>query len=183
MDSETYREKGRLLTWSDDNSNSDDQALPMKKTLISEPIYGGPVTNESEKAWDDLMPLGRGFVVIKNQTALPQVPKFNATMGEYKGVISVFHQLHCVWATREAFFKLLREGNSTEIDLGHLSHCWDFVRQAIQCRADTTIEWQVSEELGGSLGWGYQHQCYDYDALKAWAEGHSWGDDNEKNIQ
>ncbi|KAI8305992.1 hypothetical protein K4K61_004865 [Colletotrichum sp. SAR11_59] len=156
---------------------------PMKKTLISEPIYGGPVTNESEKAWDDLMPLGRGFVVIKNETALPQVPKFIATMGEYKGVISVFHQLHCVWATREAFFKMLREGNSTEIDLGHLSHCWDFVRQAIQCRADTTIEWQVSEELGGSLGWGYQHQCYDYDALKAWAEDHSWGDDNEKNIQ
>ncbi|KAF5519947.1 Oxidase ustYa [Colletotrichum aenigma] len=136
----------------------------MKKTLISEPIYGGPVTNESEKAWDDLMPLGRGFVVIKNQTALPQVPKFNATMGEYKGVISVFHQLHCVWATREAFFKLLREGNSTEIDLGHL-------------------KWQVSEELGGSLGWGYQHQCYDYEALKAWAEDHSWGDDNEKNIE
>ncbi|KAF4920296.1 Oxidase ustYa [Colletotrichum viniferum] len=109
----------------------------MKKTLVSEPIYGGLVTNESEKAWDALMPLGRGFVVIKNQTALPQVPKFNATMGEYKGVISVFHQLHCV----------------------------------------------VSEELGGSLGWGYQHQCYDYDALKTWAEDHSWGDDNEKNIQ
>ncbi|KAJ0328802.1 hypothetical protein COL5a_004587 [Colletotrichum fioriniae] len=155
--------------------------VPMKKTLNSEPVYGGPITNESEEAWDALMPHARGFVVIKNETAVPEMPKFNATMSEYKGVISVFHQLHCVWATREAFFRLLRDGNSTEIDLGHLSHCWDFVRQAIQCRADTTIEWQVSDELSGSLGWGYQHQCYDYDALLAWAEEHRWGD--EQSIQ
>ncbi|KAK1546116.1 hypothetical protein CPAR01_00083 [Colletotrichum paranaense] len=188
MDSETCREKGRLLAWSDDDPNTGEQprrtfsntscaTVPMKKTLNSEPIYGGPITNESKGAWDALMPHGRGFVIIKNETAVPEMPKFNATMSEYKGVISVFHQLHCVWATREAFFRLLRDGNSTEIDLGHLGHCWDFVRQAIQCRADTTIEWQVSDELSGSLGWGYQHQCYDYDALLVWAEEHRWGDE------
>ncbi|KAK1524358.1 uncharacterized protein CCOS01_09445 [Colletotrichum costaricense] len=264
MDSETCREKGRLLAWSDDDPSTGEQprrvsqrlwapciitvlafsnlllaalcvclmlrvggqpapetaphtvatsgpswlppqksqtfsntscaAVPMKKTLNSEPIYGGPITNESKEAWDALMPRmfptpgseskdltctpdGRGFVIIKNETAVPEMPKFNATMSEYKGVISVFHQLHCVWATREAFFRLLRDGNSTEIDLEHLGHCWDFVRQAIQCRADTTIEWQVSDELSGSLGWGYQHQCYDYDALLAWAEERRWGDE------
>lgn len=87
--------------------------VPMKKTLNSEPVYGGPITNESEEAWDALMPRmlptpkfetseltctpdARGFVVIKNETAVPEMPKFNATMSEYKGVISVFHQLHCV---------------------------------------------------------------------------------------
>lgn len=71
------------------------------------------MTNESKDAWDALMPRmfptpgselkdltctpdGRGFVIIKNETAVPEMPKFNATMSEYKGVISVFHQLHCV---------------------------------------------------------------------------------------
>ncbi|KAK1456508.1 hypothetical protein CCUS01_09955 [Colletotrichum cuscutae] len=142
----------------------------MKKTLNSEPIYGGPITNESKEAWDALMPHGRGLVIIKNETAVPEMPKFNATMTSST----------IKWATREAFFRLLRDGNSTEIDLGHLGHCWDFVRQAIQCRADTTVEWQVSDELSGSLGWGYQHQCDDYDALLAWAEEHRWGD--EQNI-
>lgn len=37
------------------------------------------------------------------------------------------------------------------------------------CSADPTLEPTENAETG-FLGWGFQRQCRDYDALKEWAE-------------
>lgn len=51
----------------------------------------------------------------------------------------------------------------------HLNHCWDYLRQGLMCNADVTLEWA---QYGGPLdtGWGYQHQCKDWNAIMAWME-------------
>jgi hypothetical protein len=60
----------------------------------------------------------------------------------------------------------------------HLAHCYDYLRQAIMCAGDTTIEGKT--KYGD--GWGSSHQCKDIDSIMAWADerpgfpGFVWGD-------
>ena len=90
----------------------------MRKSLFEfQTLYGRPLNNESETAWNALMPStapivhalpilitsthrfrldGRGFVIIKNDTALPDQPGLNQSLVEQKAMVSVFHQLHCI---------------------------------------------------------------------------------------
>lgn len=60
----------------------------------------------------------------------------------------------------------------------HLNHCWDYLRQTIMCNADVTLEWRKYNEQVGT-GWGYQHECKDWDAIITWAEkyrySNNWG--------
>ena len=46
----------------------------------------------------------------------------------------------------------------------HSIHCFDYIRQAILCNADTSLEGET-----GHPGWGGVHQCKDIDAIRDWA--------------
>ena len=51
----------------------------------------------------------------------------------------------------------------------HMRHCFDYLRQALLCSADSTLEpWHP--DLGGVTGWGFPRVCRNYDELKLWAE-------------
>lgn len=74
--------------------------------------------------------------------------------------------------TRTGYFSA-KSGNLDEVNMAHLSHCWDYLRQAIMCHADTTLEWLgAPPDDIGSTGWGYEHQCRDYTAVFAYATAH-----------
>lgn len=51
----------------------------------------------------------------------------------------------------------------------HVTHCFDFLRQCVECSADTNIE-PVNWDLGGVTGWGFERVCGDFDAVKKYAE-------------
>lgn len=75
----------------------------MKKVLWGDDLYAREPDEKSERAWDHLLPLGRGQVYINNQTAIPDTPGFNqsGTHGDGLGLentawVTVFHQLHCL---------------------------------------------------------------------------------------
>ncbi|KAG4441774.1 hypothetical protein IFR05_002765 [Cadophora sp. M221] len=136
---------------------------------LLEQMFGRPPDEENIKAWNDLMPNGRGFVTIQNETALPEMPQLNQSNPVQHALISVFHQLHCLWATKDSYFNL-RDGKANETDVLHLSHCWDYLRQTIQCHADTTLEWMPNPTQHASRGWGYEHECRDFNAVYVWAE-------------
>lgn len=53
----------------------------------------------------------------------------------------------------------------------HTSHCVEYLRQAILCNADTSMEGETG--VDGEVGWGQKHVCKDYDALMAFAEERS----------
>ena len=51
----------------------------------------------------------------------------------------------------------------------HAAHCFEYLRQALMCSADSSIE-PAGERVQGFLGWGFQRQCRDYAKLVTWAE-------------
>ena len=51
----------------------------------------------------------------------------------------------------------------------HVAHCFEYLRQALMCCADPSLE-PFEPPEGGFPGMGFERQCRDYDGLKAWAE-------------
>ena len=67
-------------------------------------------------------------------------------------------------------------GNPSFKALGpHVLHCFDFIRQALMCYGDMTLEpWVdfdgVTLYSRGSSGWGTTHKCRNFEELKGWVE-------------
>ena len=68
----------------------------------------------------------------------------------------------------EAF---LEETEREHLHKTHIGHCFDYIRQAIMCSGDMTLEGAMrlpSGELGPSVdGWGATHQCRSWDGVMA----------------
>ncbi|RYO81445.1 hypothetical protein DL766_004724 [Monosporascus sp. MC13-8B] len=91
------------------------------------------------------------------------------------------------YSTMDGYYNLLNQLNGTQKrelptdpgwNMEHLNHCWDYLRQNIMCSADVTLEWHRYNELV-ETGWGYEHQCKDWDAIIDWVYEHrtsnNWG--------
>lgn len=39
---------------------------------------------------------GKGFIVVKNDTALPHMPGLRRPAHEQKACVAIFHQMHCL---------------------------------------------------------------------------------------
>ena len=52
-----------------------------------------------------------------------------------------------------------------------MAHCFDYLRQGLQCSADPTLEPAV-DDVNGFLGAGFPRSCQDFEELKVWAEEH-----------
>jgi hypothetical protein len=64
------------------------------------------------------------------------------------------------------------------IDTNHIRHCFDYLRQAIICAADTNLE-VVDHVKHTTNGWGQEKQCRDWDSVvryaKLWANSTDTG--------
>lgn len=65
--------------------------------------------------------------------------------------------------------------NDEHVSAEHIYHCFDYIRQAIMCNGDTTLE--RMRKVDGKLvrgvdGWGVEHECRDFDAIYAYAAAH-----------
>lgn len=50
--------------------------------------------------------------------------------------------------------------------LWHITHCFDYIRQAFQCSSDVSLESPV--EINGEVlvvGWNSPHECRNWDAM------------------
>jgi hypothetical protein len=78
-------------------------------------------------------------------------------------MVSVFHQFHCL-KTLRAGYALLATGKPL-LDIHHIDHCFDYLRQAIQCSSDMSLE-KAKVDLDGrrriTEGWGTAHRCKDW---------------------
>ncbi|PHH90571.1 hypothetical protein CDD83_3258 [Cordyceps sp. RAO-2017] len=61
----------------------------------------------------------------------------------------------------------------------HIRHCFDYLRQALMCAADTNLE-PINLETRAVNGWGVERKCRDYEAIKDWAE--KWAEGNATAI-
>lgn len=51
--------------------------------------------------------------------------------------------------------------------LWHYAHCFDYLRQGIQCKADVSLEFVSNIDTGGAIvdGLNYPHECINWDSL------------------
>jgi hypothetical protein len=52
----------------------------------------------------------------------------------------------------------------------HLDHCFDALRQNIQCNADNTPLYSFGDHTAGD---GQLHECKDWEQLRSWATEHT----------
>ncbi|KAI1409258.1 hypothetical protein F5Y13DRAFT_193498 [Hypoxylon sp. FL1857] len=124
----------------------------------------------SEAAWSSIIPIGRGFV-------------HHAQLAPFISNVAVFHQLHCLHAIVVAYYDALMSpplanltdipdfdnSTATRIAPFHIRHCFDYIRQALMCAADTSLE-VLDQETHLTNGWGQPKQCRNYEQVFAWAE-------------
>lgn len=154
---------------------------------------------EVDKVWDELyngkedclsklshilttaLELGLSQISTEEASQLP-----NATMllqsdpSLYVVQLDVFHQLHCLNLMRKLAYP---ETYPTDLTLGsdeaqdnlvHLEHCYDQLRQSLQCHSDVaTIYWGWVPEVNKAYGnLATTHTCKDYEKVKEWARDH-----------
>ncbi|KAF7883188.1 uncharacterized protein EAF01_011697 [Botrytis porri] len=144
---------------------------------------------ETDSAWDNLMPAGRGFILVENPEHYGLRPGLPSANGLDRYSVSVFHQLHCLGMIRESYNSVLKEvrphihgdenlSNSAaqESEKEHTSHCFDYLRQAMMCSADLTIEWAMEMPDGKPPftvdGWGITHTCRNWQNVLKWMGEH-----------
>lgn len=85
---------------------------------------------------------------------------------------TVFHQLHCLYVLRRAYYAGTDELQSFDFGKNrsmHIAHCFDYLQQGLTCSADSTIEPAIDEK-DGFIGSGFLRECRDFEALKMFVE-------------
>lgn len=113
------------------------------------------------RAWNELIPVGMGFQHVKNPEKYHDLPT-PIVWDQNKTVFttSMTHQLHCLYAVVEVYSGLKSNVALPEDHHWHMIHCFDYMRQAIMCSADMSLEGLETtfpDHNGGSDGWDSKH--------------------------
>ncbi|KAL5113995.1 hypothetical protein ACEQ8H_008100 [Pleosporales sp. CAS-2024a] len=138
--------------------------------------------NATKQHWIELIPRGGGFIEIPDYAhyALPSPMHFDAASGKELFTMAVFHELHCLMHISAYLDRLVmqirnRDWVVDEDALWHNDHCFNYLRNALMCAADLTLEGQSQSEMlkdvPGTDGTGASHTCRNYDEVYAWADG------------
>ncbi|KAF2197264.1 hypothetical protein GQ43DRAFT_216034 [Delitschia confertaspora ATCC 74209] len=132
--------------------------------------YWDPNVNQSvaDDAWDALdtnpvaVALSDKFV---SQKGLSDSTRFPWDTERSVYYIKAYHDLHCLKLIRKA---IINPSNLSEqrINLDHVFHCLDGLRQDIMCTADDT---PMPAASPGVVGDGQLRLCRDWDKMVAWA--------------
>lgn len=135
-------------------------AVPMNTyTFKRNELYASRPSPESDAAWNALLPKGRGFVFVEDSQQYGVPPGEQTFVGEIYSV-SLFHQLHCLGTLRKFYWMLVEGVNNNDTRLPemaekllgpggeHVHHCFDYLRQTLQCAGDMALEWPREEPDG-----------------------------------
>ncbi|KAH9203073.1 hypothetical protein DL95DRAFT_399693 [Leptodontidium sp. 2 PMI_412] len=157
-------------------------SMPLEKIIFEEKkIYSSRPSPDSDKAWDELLPPGRGYVFIKDgQSHGLKEPGEMTKNGEIYSV-ALFHQIHCLGMLRGNYWELLSRADKQD-DLeslknfaqhhmknNHANHCFDYLRQSLQCAADMSLEWP-EPGTKSTDGWGVPHLCKSWDSVMGYMD-------------
>jgi hypothetical protein len=115
---------------------------------------------QSDSDWDSLFGSHKGFV------------RLDASSNPFEP--SVYHQLHCLNGLRNIFMQPGWADNKNTN--WHVNHCLNYLRQAILCNGDTTLEPSFLYRLKNGKyapaahGTGVVHECRDWTAVRRFAE-------------
>jgi hypothetical protein len=96
--------------------------------------------------------------------------------------LDVFHQLHCLNLMRKLVYPetyptdLTSQSDEALENIDHLEHCYDQLRQSLQCNSDlATIYWEWVPEVNRAFGnLATTHTCKNFEKVKDWAREHNF---------
>jgi hypothetical protein len=100
--------------------------------------------------------------------------------------MAVFHELHCLMHINGFVDQLVmkirrKEWTLDEGEIAHNDHCFNYIRNALLCCGDTTLEGQTQtpelKNIPGTDGTGAVHICRNYDEIFKYAEDVRLADD------
>lgn len=105
---------------------------------------------------------------------------FHDDPSQYIVVIDVFHQLHCLDMMRMLVYpdvyktKLTPGTEAGDDNVIHFEHCYEQLRQSLQCHSDIgTIFWEWSEKKQRLLGNAHTlHTCKNFEKIRQWGLEH-----------
>lgn len=137
---------------------------------------------QASDLWAGVIPTS-GLIAIKypERYSLKHGLETSAEASEVYG-LQVTHEFHCLKMIRESFFGLVTRDEDYMTDLYapnssvrlpqgnlfHVFHCFDYLRQTILCRADTTLEWRSEINPLHIDGYGPPHTCRKWDEVYEW---------------
>ncbi|KAI1330606.1 hypothetical protein F5Y16DRAFT_362247 [Xylariaceae sp. FL0255] len=129
--------------------------------------------NETLQKWNDLMPIGMGFVWVNNTENYHDLPTPIMWPDKTVFTTSATHQIHCLY-TMAVVYSGLTSGHELPDDHHwHMIHCFDYMREAVMCNADMALEGlehTFPDHNGGSDGWDSTHVCKDWSQVKTYLE-------------
>ncbi|MCJ1352121.1 MAG: hypothetical protein MMC33_002105 [Icmadophila ericetorum] len=170
-----------------------DLPLEVKSFYRGVEYFVGP-SEASDAAWKALAGPPRehqGFVWVDDYKQYNMKPGAQQDGKTIYGV-AMFHQLHCLAELRNVFWDLVlqkvdpvemlrmtpndtsKNFQATGHGYWHAQHCFDYLRQSIQCTADMSLEWPIEAD-GKKLfvGWETPHVCKSWDAAWAYVDDNS----------
>lgn len=84
----------------------------------------------------------------------------------------MFHQLHCLYLIRRAYYSQINElerFDFVKYRASHVAHCFNYLQQSVTGSSDTTLEPAIDKEHK-FLGSGFERQCSDFGLLKRFVE-------------
>jgi len=169
------------LQWRPSHSGPIPEMPMITKAFDGDDRFAHLSNPHSNQMWYSIMPQGNGFITVRNPRLHKQLkPGLKTPKNKDSEVytVSMFHQLHCLIAIRSHLWGLdsaSKSHNQTALDklyadTMHMDHCFDYVRQALMCAGDMTLEWPdfVKGEDGEEHrmdGESIPHQCKSWVSL------------------
>ncbi|KAL3422014.1 hypothetical protein PVAG01_06170, partial [Phlyctema vagabunda] len=161
--------------------------VPLEKIVFRNySDFNNAPTPENNGLWMDLLGPGMGFISIENPSkyGLPPGVRLRHSPPNMQNFgISMYHQLHCLMMIRGLYWEALRGERNLKMisdeklpdDIHHTNHCFDYLRQAIMCAGDMSIEGRAPPDhitQDHINGMGQKHICRSWDASRAWMDNH-----------
>ncbi|KAI1455385.1 hypothetical protein F4805DRAFT_459765 [Annulohypoxylon moriforme] len=131
--------------------------------------YSPANRSDADNLWDEINP-AHGIVSVDRDWAAAQGWPLS---GYYPGdktkavyLLEAYHLLHCIRIMRLTFWEAVDGKPFTYHPGPHVDHCFDALRQNVQCNADNTPLYSFGDHTAGD---GQLHECKDWEQLRAWA--------------
>ncbi|OAQ60133.1 hypothetical protein VFPPC_14787 [Pochonia chlamydosporia 170] len=131
--------------------------------------YTGEPRAEVDKAWKDLLQYNN--IRVSDDWVERWGRKHEAVKlpdGGYLGMLSVFHELHCIKRLYQSLTPEYYFPNATEKELGinreHNQHCLEVLRMGATCRGDVSIITHMWTDIDAQpiVNQTAPHQCVDF---------------------
>ncbi|EME44319.1 hypothetical protein DOTSEDRAFT_71978 [Dothistroma septosporum NZE10] len=130
---------------------------------------------DERSAWSEIYP--SGWVEVQGTSARKLVggaplEYWGSELEEWEAgsqawATTLMHQIHCLGMMKSSWHKIESGEPINNRRHGHFPHCIEYLRQAVMCQADLTLEpamdpmhWPI-----GTSGWDVTHRCKDWDAV------------------